>query len=293
MPSYWWPKAERVPVALRASQKRTIRPAGLVLHTAVSNSSRLVPSGEVRWHFYVNREGKAYQFFPVNRPAAAQLDGNYWTESGVGYGFISVETWDGAGTSVWPDYNKNPSGGPAWTDAQVKTLAELAAWLHTEHGVPLVKATAPRGRGIGYHRQFTNTSPYKWNSSHACPGTRRINQVPGIIARAQEIAKGGSASRPSEDDELASAKDDILKAIADARKALGERHNTRRKEYEALLKNIQENEQHLIYQREHLVKPLVAEVAELKAQLAEIKAKMDDAKCQGQGKTGPLPRTAE
>src|SRR5690606_30552847 len=148
MPSYWWPKAERVPVALRASQERTIRPAGLVLHTAVSNSSRLVPSGEVRWHFYVNREGKAYQFFPVNRPAAAQLDGNYWTESGVGHGFLSVETWDGAGTSVWPDYNKNPSGGPAWTDAQVRTIAELAAWLHTEHGVPLVKATAPRGRGI-------------------------------------------------------------------------------------------------------------------------------------------------
>ena len=274
MPTYWWPTAERVPVALRASQERTIKPAGLVLHTAVSNSSRLVPSGEVRWHFYVNREGKAYQYFPVNRPAACQVDGNYWTESGVGYGFISVETWDGAGTSVWPDYNRNPSGGPAWTEAQLKTLSELAAWLHTEHGVPLVKATGARGRGIGYHRQFTNTKPYRWNSSHACPGNRRVAQVPAIISRAVELARGSApapAPKPSEEDELATAKDEILAALADARKALGERHDLRRKEYEALLKNIQQNEAHLIFQR--------GRIQALEAKLAELEGKLDEAKC--------------
>lgn len=276
MTNYWWPKAERVSVALRASQERTIKPAGLVLHTAVSNSSRLVPSGEVRWHFYVNRDGKAYQFFPVNRPAACQVDGNYWTEGGIGWGFISVETWDGAGTSVWPDYNRNPSGGPAWTEAQLKTLSELAAWLHAEHGVPLVKATGARGRGIGYHRQFTNTKPYRWNSSHACPGNKRVAQVPTIISRA-----AGLVSKPSGEDELASAKDEILKALAETRKALGERHNTRRREYEALLKNIQQNEAHLIYQR--------GRIQALEARVQELGEKVDKLSCTTPAPKFPMP----
>lgn len=185
----WCPFATKVPVSLRESQKRTIVPQGLVLHTAVSNSALLKPSGEVRWHFYCNKDGALYQFFDTTRPAAAQVDGNYWTVNGQGRGFISVETWDGAGTSVWSDYNSNHSGGPAWTAKQVESLAKLAKWLNDTHGVPLQKATGPRGKGIGYHRQFTNTSPYEWNSSHACPGTKRIAQVPVIIKKAVELDK--------------------------------------------------------------------------------------------------------
>jgi hypothetical protein len=57
--------------------------------------------------------------------------------------------------------------------------------------VPLIKATGARGTGIGYHRQFQNTSPYEWTSSHACPGTKRIAQVPGIIERAKALVEEG------------------------------------------------------------------------------------------------------
>lgn len=176
----WCPFAERHPVALRDSQRNRIRPVGLVLHTAVSNSSLVVPTGTTRWHFYCARDGKLTQFFDTEHMAAAQLDGNEWYEDGEYRGFVSVETWDGAGSDVWPDYNSNHSGGPAWTPAQLASLAQLGAWLHEVHGIPLREADGPRGSGIGYHRQF-NSGSLVWTRSHACPGNRRIAQVPGLI----------------------------------------------------------------------------------------------------------------
>lgn len=174
------PFAEWVPVALRSTQKR-IRPAGLVAHTAVSNSPLLKPSGEIRWHFYNNRAGELYQFFDTEVSAACQRDGNYWTENGVGWGFVSCESWDGAYTTVWPDPDDTDSI-PPWTDAQMETWARLGAWLHEEHGVPLVKATGVRGRGIGWHSQYTAPDgQLRWNKSHACPAKARIAQMPLMI----------------------------------------------------------------------------------------------------------------
>lgn len=208
MADYWAPFAKRHPVALRDSQKNTITPVGLVLHTAVSNRELVVPTGLTRWHFYVYKDGTTTQFFPVNHMAAAQLDGNEWSYGEGWEGFVSVETWDGAGTAVWPNYRSAPDSGPAWTPQQVEALARIAAWLHTEHGIPLVKANAARdragveARGIGYHRQFQNTAPHEWTSSHACPGSRRIAQVPTVIARAQALAGDGTTTAPKEDDDM-------------------------------------------------------------------------------------------
>lgn len=182
------PFAEWVPVPLTANQKaRKITPVGLVCHTAVSNSSLLRPSGDVRWHFYLNKTGELYQFFDTGTYAPCQYDGNYWTSGGEGYGFISCESWDGAG-SVWD--GRTVSKLPPWTAAQMATWAKLGAWLHKEHGVTLIKATAPRGKGIGYHAQFTRTEPYKWNANHACPGPARIAQMPTVIRMMNDAVKG-------------------------------------------------------------------------------------------------------
>src|SRR5690606_3869707 len=128
-------------------------------------------------------------------------------------------------------------------------------------------ADAPQGRGIGYHRQFTGKKAPRWNESHACPGTKRIAQVPEIIKRAKALVEG--------DDELSGKADEILKKLAEhdaklaeARRALGERHNLRRREYLALLENIQQNENHLIYARESLLKPAIAKVGQLETTAA-------------------------
>lgn len=189
--------AEWVPIALTDNQKkRKITPTGLVCHTAVSNSSLLRPTGEVRWHFYLNKTGQLYQFFDTSVYAPCHRDGNYWTSGGNGYGFLSCESWDGAGV-VWD--GKNVSKLPAWNDAQMKTWAKLGAWLHDVHGIPLVKATGPRGKGIGFHAQYTipaNKSGLRWNISHACPGPKRIAQMPALIAAMNAATKPAPKPTP-------------------------------------------------------------------------------------------------
>jgi hypothetical protein len=177
------PFAEWVPIPLTENQRnRKITPVGLVCHTAVSNSSLLRPTGEVRWHFYLNKTGKLYQFFDTGTYAPCQRDGNYWTRDGKGYGFLSCESWDGAG-DVWDGERVDTC--PPWTAAQMETWARLGAWLGNELGIQLVRATAPRGVGIGYHSQYTapeNSDVLKWNVSHACPARQRIAQMPTVIA---------------------------------------------------------------------------------------------------------------
>jgi hypothetical protein len=210
------PFATWTPVPIRDSQKRPIVPQGLVLHTAVSNGTVVKPVGTVRWHFYCNADGGLHQFFDTEIPAACQLDGNYWESFGEGRGFVSVETWDGAG-KVWDGRNVNRL--PAWTPAQLATLTKLGAWLHDEHGIPLAPATGPRGRGIGYHAQFTG-SGIRWNESHACPGPARIRQVPTLIAAMAKAAVGAATTpRPQpEDDDMTPAQakqlDEVHAALA-------------------------------------------------------------------------------
>jgi hypothetical protein len=196
------PFATWVPVTLRASQKK-IKPAGLVCHTAVSNSALLKPSGEVRWHFYLDRDGHLYQFFDTTVSAACQRDGNYWTSGGEGRGFLSCESWDGAYTSVWPNPNKTDTI-PPWTDKQMATWGRLGAWLHDTHGIPLIKATGVRGQGIGYHSQFTAPDgTLRWNKSHACPAKARIAQMPTVIRMMNDALEGDVPLTAAEKKEIA------------------------------------------------------------------------------------------
>lgn len=168
-----------------------IEPVGLVLHTAVASASNLPPSGDTKWNWYLNREGKLYQYYAANEATAAHVDGNRWNDNGVYKGFLALESWDGYGTSVWPasKANSDPGSGPKWNDEQVEEIIELIVWLHKEWDIPIVKATGVHGVGIGYHSQYLRPKPQKrWTSSHACPGRARIAQVPGIIAEAKKRA---------------------------------------------------------------------------------------------------------
>lgn len=217
----WCPFATKVPVVLRNSQKRSIRPAGLVLHTAVSDSQLLKPSGEVRWHFYCNEAGELFQFFDTEVPASCQADGNYWKEGSTSWGFISVETWDGA-RDVWDGQDVRDC--PPWTARQVESLAKLYTWLHKEHGVPLAKATGVRGRGLGVHNDFTvteaqaNSGALHWNVHHACPTAKRKAQRPAILARAIQITNAKPTPVPPPKEE-----EDIVASLADLEKLLTER----------------------------------------------------------------------
>lgn len=199
------PFAEWKPIAANSSQP-TIKPVGLVLHTAVSNSNALRPWSNIEWTFYVGKNGELTQFMDTTVRADCQRDGNSWVKNGVRYGFLSVETWDGAGV-VWD--GKNTAKCPRWTDAQVKTLAKLGAWLHDTHGIELIKATAPQGKGIGWHAQFTSSTFPRWNANHACPAAQRIAQFPSVLKAMQDAAN----STPEDDMPLTDAE---IKKIAHA-----------------------------------------------------------------------------
>lgn len=155
---------------------------GVCLHIAVSEGASLFnyfnQPGNPTSHFYVRYDGDVEQYVDTQWRAPAQLEGNPT--------MIGIETMGG----------KQP--GQRWTAEQVETLAQLSAWCHRVHGVPLIPMTSSRAiaTGIGYHR--LGVDPYRvnggelWSTKYGktCPEDQRIDQIPGIITRARAIAAG-------------------------------------------------------------------------------------------------------
>lgn len=195
----WYPDAIKRDIA-RGRYAHT--PVRFVLHTAVVNASELKPGATGSfWHFYVGPTGTVYQYVDTAMRAGAE------TYPGS-VGSISVETWDG----YREDANRRPipldaygvtgwrstSDVPAWTNAQVASLAKLWAWLRKTHPtIPNRLATTSKddgtSHGLAYHRlgvklratdKLSQTGGVVWSSTagKVCPGTRRMAQVPGVHA---------------------------------------------------------------------------------------------------------------
>jgi hypothetical protein len=132
-------------------------------------------------HFGVGYNGEILQWQDTRYRADANLDGVDRV--------LSVETADmGTGFPAWGGENV-----PAWTPAQIEANAEIAAWVHVTHGIPLrlIPNTAQSSRGIGWHRQGIDpwrcSTCERWSSSSGkvCPGNRRVEQMPLVVARAR------------------------------------------------------------------------------------------------------------
>lgn len=190
----WYPKAIRKEITKHRTPMAAYR--RLILHTAVSSSASLFS-----WHqkvshcshFYLRHDGVWEQYVDTRLRAPNQQDGN--ADS------ISVESQDMGG----PFPSWSGSNVPAWTAKQVEAIAELAVWLNTTHGIPLVQlpSSKPGTRGIGWHRQGIDgnfpggilagrvSGGETWSGpGKVCPGDRRIKQVPAIVARAKQIVEG-------------------------------------------------------------------------------------------------------
>lgn len=166
---------------------RLNKPSVVVFHIAVSNSSSLFNffsnSTKACSHFYVNKAGIIEQYVDTSRKSAADYNGNWRT--------ISIETEGGVGSDL----------NVGWNDAQCEALAQIAAWAHTKHGVPLrlMNTSRKSESGIGYHRLgvpgYKASDGEQWSGSYGkvCPGSARIAQTPSIVARAQEIVNGAVA----------------------------------------------------------------------------------------------------
>ena len=156
-------------------------------------------------------DGVVRQWQDLMHQADANLDGNSTT--------ISVETADNIARPIQP-----------WTLLQCEAIAEFLAWVcdkathagcpdtWTCHqvGIPLVLIpdTLPGRRGIGYHRQGCDPwrvlGGVRWSASRGkdCPTQARIDQIPGIITRAQAITAAKHTPPPQEDDPMAMTPED-------------------------------------------------------------------------------------
>lgn len=145
-------------------------------------------------HFGTGPDGTIYQWQDTDFQAEANGNGNWHV--------ISSENADmGAPFGPWSGSNV-----PALTPQQVEANARIAAWLYQTHGIPLeqIPDARPGRRGVGVHRLgvpgYMVAGAEQWSTSRgkACPGDRRIAQVPQIIARARQIA-GGAPSQQEDD----------------------------------------------------------------------------------------------
>lgn len=168
-------------------------------------------------HFSVHGDGTIDQSRDTAYRSAANLDGNHRV--------IAIENEDmGPDFGPWPDDDM----APPLTPAQIESNAQILAWAHKTHGVPLQLCpdSRPGSRGLAYHRQGIdgNWSGYRfggrvsggevWTESRGkvCPTDSRIAQRPAILARAIEIVNG-------EDDDMPSLTD-FAEAVWDHKKAL-------------------------------------------------------------------------
>lgn len=217
----WYPDAIKRDIG-RGRYAHT--PVRVVLHTAVVNASELKPGATGSfWHFYIGPTGTVYQYVDTAMRAGAE------TYPGS-VGSISVETWDG----YREDANRRPipldaygvtgwrstSDIPAWTAAQVASLAKLWAWLRKTHPtIPNRLATTSKddgtSHGLAYHRlgvklratdTLSQTGGVVWSSSagKVCPGARRMAQIPGIT------------TTPTQEDPLMALTDTEQRRLLDA-----------------------------------------------------------------------------
>lgn len=211
----WYPKATKRPIP-EANSQPDIKPRGICLHTAVSNSKSLFGfwtspgSDGVESHFYLQKEGTAEQYVGTETRADCQVDGNPYC--------ISVECWDGAGV-VWT----RDADIPGYNSAQIAWLVEFLAWAHLEHGIPLRLMRYMGDSGIGYHRQFIGPRPSFATKPRACPGNRKVAQIPGIIAlankRVAELKNPPKPPPPLEDEVTPQDRADIAAAVLTGLKA--------------------------------------------------------------------------
>jgi hypothetical protein len=98
-----------------------------------------------------------------------------------------------AGNAHWVSVEIEGRSGDHLTPAQAIACAQLLAWLHQTHGVPLRVADDPAAGsvtagGLIYHA----AGGIAWGNHPDCPGQPIIDARPELVAQAVAIAAGGT-----------------------------------------------------------------------------------------------------
>ncbi|WP_433252832.1 peptidoglycan recognition protein family protein [Streptosporangium sp. CA-135522] len=149
---------------------------GVVLHIMAGTLSGTDswfrnPRAQASSHFGTGKQGALYQWVDTRDRA--------WTQ--------------GQGNRSWVSIENEGKGGDELTDAQLDRCAQVLAWAHHEHGVPLQVAIDPDGRGLGHHSMGGRA----WGGHLQCPGARIIAQKPEIVRRARLLVIGRPQPKPA------------------------------------------------------------------------------------------------
>lgn len=169
----------------------------LTIHTIVGYQS-----GGNAAHWTTGASGRIVQARDTRYCSAANLNGNWHT--------LAIENED-----TGPAYKWVNGEVPRFTAAQAESIAEILAWCHKVHDIPLsiVPDSKVGRRGIAYHRQGIDgnfagldfggrvVGGELWSShfGKVCPGDNRIHQlINEIIPRARQLV--APAEEVEEDD---------------------------------------------------------------------------------------------
>ena len=107
-----------------------------------------------------------------------------WTQRDGSRTWLSIEL-----VGFTRGHSLNPGGWEKLTAWQIEACAQLLAWCHRQHGIPLQVASSPSGRGLGHHSMGAPA----WGHNR-CPGSDIIAAKGRIVARAKEIVEGDRVS---------------------------------------------------------------------------------------------------
>lgn len=105
-----------------------------------------------------------------------------------------------AGSRTWNSIELAGHAGDKPTAWQVEACAQLLAWVHKTHGVPLAVADTDAERGLGHHSMDREWAGVEWGHDD-CPGAGVIAAKPAIVARAKQIIMEGEDMPLTEADE--------------------------------------------------------------------------------------------
>jgi hypothetical protein len=148
---------------------------GVVVHIAEGTydgtiSWQKIPTADVSSYFVNAKDGRRAQVVDTVDKAWTQVSGN----------------------SHWRGIEHEGYSGAPLTAAQCESLAREIAWLHQLDGFPLRMCTQdPRtvasqaDGGVTWHAAGGD----EWGGHYDCPGAPIIAQLPGVVARAQQIVR--------------------------------------------------------------------------------------------------------
>ena len=148
----------------------TLRPIAVCLHHQAGNGNPV--------NIYASRNVSAHFWLPKSGTPVQHVD-------------TSVRSWHGGGTlndtsiGVETEGCGSPPHAEQLTEHQVNLFADLMAWAHQVHGIPLVISETATTPGLNYHR-------CQGGFNTACPCDVRVNMRAEILRR----AGGGSSTAP-------------------------------------------------------------------------------------------------